>query len=286
MEVDDKKGEALKNQRFQMLQDIAEELSGEINFPTSFDVVIRLREALNDPDWSLEQVTSILSTEPLIASRLVVLANSVAYNVSGVPVNDVKTAVMRLGINLVRSTALAIATSQIRSAKSMSVFADFSQRLWEHSLRTASFAYVISKHYTSINPDEAMLAGIVHDIGGFYMLYRASQYEELRSRPDTVKYLITQWHEHIGYTLLNALGLPEAITEAVREHDEPRAVPSVPRNLPDIIYVSNLLAGGSFEWQYMDNTYDDEVIARINEKFADLIDEVDSYEGEIRSVFN
>jgi HD-like signal output (HDOD) protein len=286
MDVDDKTGEALKTQRFQMLQDIAEELSGEIIFPTSFDVVVRLREALSDPDWSLEQVTSMLSTEPLVASRLVALANSAAFSTRGATVTHVKTAIMRLGINLVRNTALVIATRQIRCAKSMSVFADFSQRLWEHSLRTASFAHVISKHHTTINPDEAMLAGMIHDIGGFYMLYRASQYDELRSRPETVKYLITQWHEQIGYTLLNALGMPEDITEAIREHDEPRPVPPTLRSLADIIYVANLLAGGTFEWQYMDHTCDEQLIAGINEKFADLTEEVDRYEGEIRAIFN
>lgn len=286
MEVDDKKGEALKTQRFQMLQDIAKELSEEIVFPTSFDVVVRLREVLSDPDWSLEQVTGMLSTEPLIASRLVALANSAAYHTGGAPVTHVKTAVMRLGIELVRNTALVIATNQIRCAKSMSVFAEFSQRLWDHSLRTASFAHVIARHHTPVNPDEAMLTGMIHDIGGFYMLYRASQYDELRSRPDTVKHLITQWHEHIGYTLLSALGMPDEITEAVREHDEPRPVPATPRSLADVIYIANLLAGGTFEWQYMDHDFDDQVIAGLNEKFAPLTEEVDRYEGEIRAVFN
>lgn len=286
MKVDDKTGEALKSQRFQMLQDIAEELSGEIVFPTSFDVVIRLREVLGDPDWTLDQVTRLLSTEPLIASRLVALANSAAYSTGGAAVTHVKTAVMRLGINLVRSTALSIATNQIRCAKSMSVFADFSQRLWEHSLRTASFAYVISKHHSAINPDEAMLTGMIHDIGGFYMLYRASQYEELRSRPETVKHLITQWHEQIGHTLLTALELPENITEAIREHDEPRPLPEKLRSLSDIIYVANLLAGGNFEWQYMDNTCDEQIITTLHNRFDHLIEEVDRFEAEVRAIFN
>ena len=65
--------------------------------------------------------------------------------------------------------------------------------------------------HARINPDQAFLAGLVHDLGAFYMLYRAAQYEELRMRPDTVKYLMLQWHEGIGVSLLNALGLPEEI---------------------------------------------------------------------------
>ena len=130
-----------------------------------------------------------------------------------------------------------------------------------------------------------MLAGMIHDIGAFYMLYRASLYDELRERPDTVKYLATQWHEQIGYTLLEALGMPEVIAEAIREHDLPRPVPERLRSLSDIIYVANLLAGGTQEWQYIDSITEDQIIEVTNEKYTDLIDEIDSYEQEIRTVF-
>ena len=285
MGTSDKIGEDLKAQRFQMLQDIAEELSGEINFPTSFNVVVRLRELLDDQDWTLDEVAVALSAEPLVASRLVGMANSAAYNTGGAEIMDVKRAVMRLGINLVRTTALMVATSQIRNALSISVFSDLSQRLWEHSLRTASAAYVISKHHSSYSPDEAMLAGMIHDIGAFYMLYRASQYDELCERPDTVKYMIMQWHENIGYSLLGALGMPEKIAEAIREHDQPRPVPTNMRNLGDIVYVANLLAGGAFEWQYMDNTITDEMVASLDTRFSDLGEEIDQHEAELRAIF-
>lgn len=286
MDVEDKTAEMLKDQRFQMLRDIAEELSGEINFPTSFDLTIRLRDTLQNPNWTLDQVAALLSVEPLISARLMGLANSAAYNTSGTKITDIKTAVVRLGLNLVKSTALAIAADQMLRAKSMSVFSELSQWLWDHSLRTASAAYVFSKHHSSHNPEEAMLAGMIHDIGSFYMLYRASQYDELRSRPDTVKYLITQWHEHIGYTLLDALGMPEEISDAIREHDLPRPVPHQLRSLADTIYIANLFAGGSYEWQFIDSISDDQMIDSLDNMYTDLTEEIDNYEREIRAVFS
>ena len=285
MEVKNKTAEVLKTQRFQMLKDIAKEFSGEINFPTSFDLTIRLRNTLEDPNWTLEQIASVISVEPLISARLMGLANSVAYNPSAPEITDIKTAVVRLGLNLVRSTALAIAIDQMLHAKSVSVFKEHADWLWNHSLRTASAAYVLSKHHSTHNPDEAMLAGMIHDIGAFYMLYRASLYDELRERPDTVKYLSTQWHEHIGYTLLEALGMPEVIAEAIREHDLPRPVPTKLRSLADIIYVANLLAGGSSEWQYIDSITDEQIIEITDEQYTDLIAEIDSYEKDIRTIF-
>ena len=286
MDVENLTGEKLRTQRFQMLQDIAEEFSGDINFPTSFDLSIRLRDVLEDPNWTLEKIASVISVEPLISARLMGLANSVAFNATGPQITDIKTAVVRLGLNLVRSTALAIAVDQMLHAKSVNVFKDHADWLWNHSMRTASAAYVLSKHYSSHNPDEAMLTGMIHDIGAFYMLYRASQYDELRARPDTVKYLSTQWHEHIGYTLLDALGMPDVITQAIREHDLPRPVPAKFQSLGDIIYVANLLAGGAEEWRFIDSIADDQIVTVTDEKYTGLSDEIDSYEQQIRTVFS
>lgn len=249
----DKTGRALNAQRFQMLEDIARELSGEVVFPTYFDAAIRLRQVLQDPKQSLDGIAKALAVEPLISTKLLHLANSVLYNPGGSEVRSLPAAVARLGINTVRSTALAIAMNQLLRSKDLADFTDLTRSLWEHSLRSASAAHVIARRLSRINPDEAMLAGLVHDLGAFYMLYRATQYPELRARPDTIRYLIMQWHESIGHTLLLALGLPEDIAEAVREHDQPRqAPPAAARNLGDIVYVANLIAGGAHEWLHQD----------------------------------
>jgi len=87
-----------------------------------------------------------------------------------------------------------------------------------------------------------VLAGLVHDLGAFYMLWRAVQYPELRSRPDTVRYLIIDWHESIGVTLLNSLGVAEEIVQATIDHDRHRVVPAPVLTLADVVFVSNILA--------------------------------------------
>lgn len=279
----DKTGEELKAQRFQMLQDIASELTGDVTFPTSFDTAIHLREKLSNEDWSLEEVAVALNAEPLVASRLVGMANSAAYNTGGDEITDVKRAVMRLGMNLVRFTALTVATQQISGAVSETAFKAFSEKLWRHSLRTASAAYVICKHFASYEPDEALLAGMVHDIGAFYMLYRASQYEELCQRPKTVIHMIMQWHDSIGCTLLDTLGMPEKIVEAVREHDQPRTVSSNMLSLKDVVYVANLMAGGAAEWKLMDEDSGREPFTKLDARFMDLKEEVIQHEKEFRA---
>jgi len=278
-------GEELSKHRFELLQDIAEELSSDTTFPTSFDLLVRLRKALHDPDLSLDQISKLISIEPLIPLRLIHLANSVMYN-RGQEVKDARTAVQMLGLNNVRSVAMAITMNQLMQSKDLLIFGDLPQKLWDHCLRSACAAFAISKHIANINPDEAMLAGLVHDLGAFYLLYRFSQEEELRTRPDSTKYLVARWHESIGYTLLIALGVPQEIADAMVDHDVMRSLPSIPLNLSDVVYVSNMLAGGLSDWL----DFDEDMVGRqemydlAREAYKEYIDEIDAYTDQMRSL--
>lgn len=282
---DEGKGEARNAQRFQMLEDIAQELSGDVVFPTAFDVVARLRKALQDPNLPLPRLAEVVELEPLISGRLIGLANSVAYRRRGLEVRSVKVAVTRLGINVVRSTAMGIAMNQLLRAKDLLPFGDLAQRLWQHSLRTAAAAEVVAQRMTNIAPDEALLAGLVHDLGAFYMLYRASQYPELRAQPDAVRDLIAEWHESVGHSLLVALGMPHSIADAMRDHDRPRPVPRPPKNLTDLVFVANLIGGGTAGWLSRDAGAPAAERIELPIELIDLGEEIDKREKEMRAIF-
>ncbi|MBL8430523.1 MAG: HDOD domain-containing protein [Dechloromonas sp.] len=281
----DKTGDALKSQRFQMLADIAKELSGEVVFPTYFDAVLSLRKILNDPDRSMADIAHAVAVEPLISAKLLQLANSAAFNTGGKQLVDLKSAITRLGLNSVRTTALSIVMTQLMRAKGMAEFSELTHSLWEHSINAAAAASVVARRCSRQNADEAMLAGLIHDLGAFYMLYRATQYDELRHRPDTVKYLIIQWHESIGVSLLNALGLPEEIVEATNDHDHMRPTPTSLRNLSDVVYVANMLSGGHFEWLMQDQPDLPAEMRLLEEKYGHLRREIEAMATEMRSSF-
>lgn len=283
---DNKAGAELNAQRFQMLKDIAEELKGDVVFPTCFDVAIRLKKALNDPNVSLPQVATLVGAEPLISSKLLHMANSVAFNPLGQKTLDLSAAINRLGLQRVRNMAVAVAMKQIMLSKDMVCFNDLMTDLWEHSLHTASAAQVIARNLSRINPVEAMLAGLIHDLGAFYMLYRASHYPELLERPDTVKYLIVNWHENIGETLFAALGMDEGIIAALRDHDQPHPIPPAPKNLSDIVYAANVLAGGHFEWMYQDKEAADIQRTNLGESYLSLEQEIRANTEAIRAAFS
>jgi HD-like signal output (HDOD) protein len=278
-------GKELSEHRFELLQEIATELSSETTFPTSFDLLLSLRKALRDPDKTIDQISSIISIEPLIPLRLIHLANAVMYN-RGQEIKDAKSAIQRLGLNVVRTVAMAIAMSQLLRSKDMVIFGDLPHKLWTHCLHSACAAYVISKRVARLNPEEAMLAGLVHDLGAFYLLYRFSQDEELRIRPDTTRHLVARWHESISYTLLVALGVPQEIAESTIDHDVLRPMPSVPLNLSEVVYVSNMLAGGMSDWLDFDEDPEgrEQMYELARETYKECLGEIETYTDQMRSL--
>ena len=280
----DKSGEALKEQRFHMLEDIARELAGDVVFPTNFDAVVALRKILQAPQLTIQDLTQALALEPLISAKLIHRANLDAGTDQNIV--DLQTAIKALGLKTARSCAMSIVMAQLLGARGMAGLSEMADALWEHSIRAAAAARVIAANCTRINPDEAMLAGMIHDLGGFYMLYRAAQYEELLQRPESIRFLMIDWHESIGIALLKALGLPEEIISATEDHDHPRPPPLPPRSLRDIVYIANLLAGRHCESPLQDERQCTRDIEFFETAFAHLKPEIDALVQEMRSCFS
>ncbi|WP_034639348.1 HDOD domain-containing protein [Chitinilyticum aquatile] len=247
-----KTADALRDERFHFLEDIARELTGDVVFPVCFDATIRISSVMRSQTASLQRIAQEVQKDPLITSKLLKLANTAAFNASGRPVLDLSSAVVRLGMQTTRSVAMACSLQQLSKGEGASAFEDKALALWRHSMRTAVYAMVFARRLTRHNPDVAMLAGLIHDLGAFFLLDRAGHYPELVERPASVDYLVAQWHDSIGAALMSTLGLPDEVIDAVHEIDLPRPPVEQLRTLNDVLYVANLFAGGLDEMSRMD----------------------------------
>ncbi|HEX8987376.1 MAG TPA: HDOD domain-containing protein [Rhodocyclaceae bacterium] len=237
-------GAELAAPRFHVLADIAKDMSSAVMFPACFNVSIRLNRLLNARNASVDRIASIVADDPLICGKLVGMANSVVFSPSGgPPVREVNAAIRRLGLTNVSTVSLGVAISQMSHSVNLAEFDGVARALWDHSVRTAGACHVIARRVTYLNQEDALLAGLVHDIGAFYMLYRAPQYEELRRHPESLRYLVVRWHESIGESLLGRIGAPDPIAQAVRDHDQDRWISMHPRTLGDLVHVATRLVG-------------------------------------------
>ena len=236
-----------KAQLTELLKQIAEELSQpNIVFPTCFDLTTRVQALLKDPDLSLDKLADLLSTEPLLSTRIVCLANSVAIRGAGEPVADLRSAVMRVGLEMVRSTAYAVAVEQLVSAKELVPHKEFTQKIWRHSLLVAALARRLARSAGG-NGDKAFLLGMIHDIGAYYLLFRCAKSGILNLDQSEFQTILHEWHDGIGHALLTALEQPEEITEAVQEHESLKTINNL-RRLPEILAVSDTLAKQLIDW--------------------------------------
>ncbi|MEC5215301.1 hypothetical protein RCH09_000231 [Actimicrobium sp. GrIS 1.19] len=186
---------------------------GELAFPTNVNASLKIQAALDDPECHIEKAVTLVAAEPLLSARTVAIANSVAYNPSGREVANVRVAVARLGFRTLRSLVAAMIVRQFASMVSDPILRVKSAQLWEHSAHVAALAFVLAKRVSKVDPETAFFAGIVHEVGGFYLLSRAAEFPGLLDGDGE------DWRNFgervIGRGVMKKLGVPEEIMTAM-----------------------------------------------------------------------
>ncbi|HEY8100955.1 MAG TPA: HDOD domain-containing protein [Burkholderiaceae bacterium] len=212
---------------------------GELTFPTNVNASLKIKRMLDNPDCNLASAGQLLMTEPLIAARALAMANSATYNRSGGEITKLSAAVMRLGLRTLQSLVAAEIVRQFASKITDPAIRSKAAQLWEHTAHVAALAHVIARRVTNVDPETAMFAGIIHEIGGFYLLSRAHDF------PGVLDVQSEGWLEFgekaIGRRVLTKLSMPEAVIAAVEslwfgEHNRP------PVTLGDTLMLANDLA--------------------------------------------
>lgn len=217
----------------------ADAARGELAFPTSARVALKLRQALADPDCHVEAAAKLVQAEPLLAARVVAMANSVAYNRSGREFTDVRTSVSRLGFSTLRSLAMALVTRQLAGQPATPVLQQMTAQLWQHTAHVASLAHLIAQRVTKVDPETAMFAGILHEVGGFYLLSRAAEFPALLDG-DCADW-IESGEAQVGRAVLKVLAVPEEVAGAIEAYwDGYLTIPSA--SLGDTLLLADELA--------------------------------------------
>ncbi|MEO8445698.1 MAG: HDOD domain-containing protein, partial [Gammaproteobacteria bacterium] len=204
---------------FQFVQQLAANLKPELDLPAFPQAVRRLQIALIGDKTTIKDVVSIIASEPVLAARFMQMANSAAMNPSGTPVASLNNAVSRLGFNLVRTVSTAFALRQLSRDSSLGAIRTDLEQVWKSSNEVASICYAVAKQAFGRQPDEAMMAGLLHSIGRLYILMHAHNNDPaMRADPAFASTLET-WQPIIGKAILEAWGLPQRICEAVENQD-------------------------------------------------------------------
>lgn len=228
---------------FEFVTALATELSsGKIELPSFPDVAIRVRRALADDSTSVEQVVRIVGAEPALAARLLKMSNSAALNRSGKSVTELRTAIARMGYNMVRSAAISFAMAQIRASEGLKGLERPLEQLWRTSTYVAAFAYVLTKNHAKGNPDESFLAGLLHGVGRLYILTRMARFPALLADTATFEAIMRDWHPAVAKAILENWEMSEELVQAVADQDDAAREHEGAADLSDVLIVANMMA--------------------------------------------
>lgn len=192
----------------QLLDDLA---SNRLVLPTLPEVALRVRDTVEDENASAGQIADIVATDPALAARLFQISNSPLYR-GNRPIDDLKAAITRLGLGVVRNVVTSLAMQQIFQPTTDALDQRF-RHIWEHSTEVAAISSVLAKQYTRLRPDEAMLAGLVHEIGALPILSRAEEEPDLVADEARLDELLREASGPVGEAILKAWGFSEALIQ-------------------------------------------------------------------------
>lgn len=229
---------------FAFVQQLADDLnSRKLTLPSFPDVAMRVRMAVNDENCTCEKLAVVVAPEVKLAASLLKVANSARFSRGGKNLVDLPAAINRMGMDMVRNTAMAVAMQQLKLQKEYEEISDDLARLWEHSVHVASYAYVLARGQKGINADTALLAGMMHGIGKVYVWSRSSKNAELFSDKATIDDLVASWHASVGKSILESWGLPDEVAVAAENYlDYSEASSSEHSRMVAIVAVANRLA--------------------------------------------
>ena len=226
-------------------QTLAEALDGLIELRPFPAAASRLLAACRDENITAYKLSQIISLDPALAIKLLQIANSPIYGHVG-EVSSIQHATVIIGLRSLKNLAVSTAVADLFGSGS-DVTEQAREALWLHSLCCGSIAQTLASATGLSLPDEAFLAGVVHDVGKlFFADYRPREYVEILSgkHADSIVDIELQTfgvaHTSVGSECSRTWGLPDVICDVICHHHQPERS-DFESELLNLVFVANQL---------------------------------------------
>jgi HD-like signal output (HDOD) protein len=189
--------------------------SDRLVLPSLPDVAVRVGRAMREENTNARKLANVIQTDPAITTKLIRAANSPLY--AGVtPVDSCAAAIIRLGADTTHKLVLTFALRELFNTRSP-VLKKHMLQLWEHSVKVSALCYVLAKVSDQFNPEHAMLAGLLHDIGKVAILSYAERYPEVAGDTDKLEMVMRDMRGTIGGAILRSWGFIDDLIVVAEE---------------------------------------------------------------------
>jgi len=222
----------------QILERFLEDLdNNHLILPTLPEVALKVRDAVEKEDASAAEISKIISMDVALSARLLQVCNSPLYR-TRMHVENLQTAIARLGNIQVRNLVSSMVMQQMFQATS-DVLDKKMRKAWEHSTNVASISYVLAAA-AGIPKDQALLAGLIHDIGALPIIVHAEDIPELRDDAELLDKIIKKLHTIIGERILRDWEFPQSLIDVAAQHENLNRDPETEVDYVDVVIVANL----------------------------------------------
>lgn len=194
-----------------------EHKAGRLILPSLPEIVVRVRQAVNNDDVSLGDVVQLIQLDASLTARLVQIANSPLYR-SPQPVDNCLMAVNRLGLKTTRDLVTCLVLHNVFNVDNKLLHSKI-QTLWKHSCHVAAIASTIAKITPNLHEDTALLAGLLHDIGVLPILHYAAEFPEIIESEEKLNFVLQELRGTLGRQILEKWNF-DAVLSSISEESE------------------------------------------------------------------
>jgi putative nucleotidyltransferase with HDIG domain len=203
-------------------------------------VAHRVIELAASPDLGIHLLSGLVAKDPVLAGRVMGLANS-AYSSPSRPITGLTEAIVRLGTTAVRNVVITVSfTSRLQDP---ALYEKRGKPLMDHALGSAYMARLVAEK-ARVDPQETFLGGLLHDIGKLVILKRAHEYRRQKGEaiPEAeLEEALALHHPVAGALVLRQWKLPDTLDEPVLFHHDYEAARTYKRETA-IVYLANRLS--------------------------------------------
>jgi HD-like signal output (HDOD) protein len=197
----------------------------QLQLPTLPEVALNIRDAAEREDISVNELAEVIGGDPSLAARLLKVANSPMYR-GAREIESISMAVGRLGIDYTCNLATGLAMQQMFQATS-DVIDRKLRAVWGQATQVAAISTVLARNFTKLKADQAMLAGLTHNIGALPILTWAEEHDRLLNDSITLDKVIDEIHGELGGMILRnwkfpaeVAAVPTQFTQYDRSHPQ------------------------------------------------------------------
>jgi HD-like signal output (HDOD) protein len=213
-----------------------------LELPSLPEVALKIRKSLADENVSVAEIARLIGSDPALAARMLKTANSALFYRGSKPITSVHGAVSQLGHRMVRNVALSFAAQQVFIGYGSQQLRSYLTQIWQHSVHVAALSHMLARVRTKLNPDEAFLAGLLHEVGKLYILMRAKENLDVLAAEDAFQAVLAAWHPRLGRAVIDLWQLPTELAHAVGDHQSCSLDAPEPPTLTEVVAVANYLA--------------------------------------------